>query len=183
MYHIFWVPHPQYEPRHDKTNKMSVCPAKTQISLGIRPVDQSLRCALNGKLRTQGFFVQTANTLIRLGGCSGWSESSLDAHSLCWFCRVVAHMSYLITTHLRKFYFSYNITVYTQYFCTKKPLCGHSAHYMNIGAQVREWVWLQRYLADVLSTCPSSAEDNRKWHRSNMCRIYKSGCTIVFNIP
>ena len=27
-----------YEPRHDKTNKMSVCPAKTQISLGICPV-------------------------------------------------------------------------------------------------------------------------------------------------
>ena len=26
------------EPRHDKTNKMSVCPAKTQISMGIRPV-------------------------------------------------------------------------------------------------------------------------------------------------
>ena len=27
-----------YEPRYDKTNKMSVRPAKTQISLGIRPV-------------------------------------------------------------------------------------------------------------------------------------------------
>ena len=27
-----------YEPRHDKTNKVSVRPAKTQISLGIRPV-------------------------------------------------------------------------------------------------------------------------------------------------
>ena len=27
-----------YEPRHDKTNKRSVRPAKTQISLGIRPV-------------------------------------------------------------------------------------------------------------------------------------------------
>ena len=27
-----------YEPRHDKTNKMSVRPAKTRISLGIRPV-------------------------------------------------------------------------------------------------------------------------------------------------
>ena len=24
--------------------------------------------------------------LIRLGGCPGWSESSLGAHSLCWFC-------------------------------------------------------------------------------------------------
>ena len=28
----------QYEPRHDKTNEMVVRPAKTQISLGIRPV-------------------------------------------------------------------------------------------------------------------------------------------------
>ena len=27
-----------YEPRHDKTNKMALRPAKTQISLGIRPV-------------------------------------------------------------------------------------------------------------------------------------------------
>ena len=27
----------KYEPRHDKTNKMAVRPAKTQISLGIRP--------------------------------------------------------------------------------------------------------------------------------------------------
>ena len=26
------------EPQHDKTNKMSVRPVKTQISLGIRPV-------------------------------------------------------------------------------------------------------------------------------------------------
>ena len=26
------------EPRHDKSNKMGVRPAKTQISLGIRPV-------------------------------------------------------------------------------------------------------------------------------------------------
>ena len=26
------------EPQHDKTNKMAVRPAKTQISLGIRPV-------------------------------------------------------------------------------------------------------------------------------------------------
>ena len=35
-----------FEPRHDKTNKMSVCPAKTQISLGIRPVwSESSLCA------------------------------------------------------------------------------------------------------------------------------------------
>ena len=43
--------------------------------------DQSLRCALSGSLRTQGFFMRTAKTLIRLGGCPGWSKSSLGAHA------------------------------------------------------------------------------------------------------
>ena len=32
---VIWNSH---EPQHDNTNKMSVPPAKTQISLGIRPV-------------------------------------------------------------------------------------------------------------------------------------------------
>ena len=36
----------RYEPRHDKTNKVTVRPAKTQISLGIRPVwSESSLCA------------------------------------------------------------------------------------------------------------------------------------------
>ena len=35
-----------YEPRHDRTNKVTMCPAKTQISLGIRPVwSESSLCA------------------------------------------------------------------------------------------------------------------------------------------
>ena len=36
----------------------------------------------------------TAKTLIRLGGCPGWSESSMGAHSVCWFSHVVAHFGY-----------------------------------------------------------------------------------------
>ena len=36
--------------------------------------------------------MRTAKTLIRLGRCPGWSESSLDAHSLCWFCHVAANI-------------------------------------------------------------------------------------------
>ena len=53
-----------YEPPNDKTNKS----------------DQSLRCALNGWVRPQAFFIRTAKTLIRLGGCPGWSESSLGSY-------------------------------------------------------------------------------------------------------
>ena len=30
--------------------------------------------------------------LIRLGGCPGWSESSLGAQSFCWFCHEAAQM-------------------------------------------------------------------------------------------
>ena len=45
-------------------------------------LDLSLRCALSGKLRSQAFFMRTVKTLIRLGGCPGWSESSLGAHAI-----------------------------------------------------------------------------------------------------
>ena len=46
--------------------------------------DQSLRCALSGKLRTQAFFMRTATSLIRLGGCCyfvGFSMSQLKSNS------------------------------------------------------------------------------------------------------
>ena len=36
------------EPPRDKTNKVNVGPAKTQISLGIRPVWSEFHCVLNG---------------------------------------------------------------------------------------------------------------------------------------
>ena len=68
-----------YDPRHDKTNKMS--PISWMPSL------ISLRCP--GPLLP---IERTAKTLIRLGRCPGWSESSLGAHSFCWFCHVVAHI-------------------------------------------------------------------------------------------
>ena len=71
-------------------NEPRVRPANTQISLGIRPVwSESSLVSLNGQLRTQAFFMR-----IRLGGCSGWSESSLGVRSLCWFCHEAAQISH-----------------------------------------------------------------------------------------
>ena len=46
---------------------------------------------------------RTANTLIRLGGCPGWSESSLGAQSLCWFCHAAAHMCITTSTYFMFF--------------------------------------------------------------------------------
>ena len=36
--------------------------------------------------------MRTVKTLIRLDGRPGRSESSLGAHSLCWFCHVAAQI-------------------------------------------------------------------------------------------
>ena len=45
--------------------------------------------------------MQTAKTLSRLGGCPGLSESSLGAHSFCWFCHAVALIRTIKQQYLR----------------------------------------------------------------------------------
>ena len=44
--------------------------------------DQSLRCPLEEILDPYLSIKRTTKTLIRLGGCPGWSESSLGAHGI-----------------------------------------------------------------------------------------------------
>ena len=70
---------PTYEPQHYKTNKMTCAPGEDSDQPGHPPSLISLRSAQTGYLRTQYFFMRTAETLIRLGGCPGGSESSLGA--------------------------------------------------------------------------------------------------------
>ena len=56
--------------------------------------DQNLRCPQEESFGPYLPIKRTVKTLIRLGGCPGWSESSLGAQSLCWFCHEVAHIRY-----------------------------------------------------------------------------------------
>ena len=51
--------------------------------------DQSLRCALNGHLRTQAFFMRIAKTQIRLGGYLSLRWAHMP---FCWFCHDAAHL-------------------------------------------------------------------------------------------
>ena len=62
--------------------------------------DQSLHCQHGESLGPYLPIEHTAKTLIRLGGCPGWSESSLGTHSFCWFCHVVAQMLLTGTIHV-----------------------------------------------------------------------------------
>ena len=54
--------------------------------------DQSLRCPHEETLGPYLLIERPAKTLFRLDGCPGWSESSLGAHSFCWYCHVAAHV-------------------------------------------------------------------------------------------
>ena len=53
--------------------------------------DQHFRCPHEETLG-QLPIERIAKTLIRLGGCRGWSESSLGAQSFCWFCHETAQI-------------------------------------------------------------------------------------------
>ena len=86
--------HSLLEPPCDKTNKMTVRPAKTQISLGIRPVWSESSLSAWRKLGFLATHWVHSKTLIRLGGGPGWSKSSLCTQSFCWFCQEVAHLIY-----------------------------------------------------------------------------------------
>ena len=66
-----------HEPPHVKTDKMTERLAKTQISLGIRPVWSESSLSAWRNLGPQLPIERTAKTLIRLGGC----QADL---SLCW---------------------------------------------------------------------------------------------------
>ena len=61
-----------------KPPKWHVCPAQTQISLGIHPV-WSVFIVHTKKLRSLATHEHTAKSLIRLGICTSWSESSMGA--------------------------------------------------------------------------------------------------------
>ena len=56
--------------------------------------------------------MRTGKTLIRLGRCPGWSESSLGTHSFCWFCHVVTH--FYFNFHHVAFIFYYRPNKYRQ---------------------------------------------------------------------
>ena len=81
-----------YEPRHDKTNKINVHPAKTQINLGIRPVwSESSLCAQRVAKDPMLLHADSKDTdqtgqmpwLIWVRLWSDWADAQADL-SLCW---------------------------------------------------------------------------------------------------
>ena len=71
-----------------KPTKWHVRPAKTQISLGIRPVwSESLLSAWRKRWFLATHWAHSKDSIRPV-----WSESSLGTQSFCWFCHEAAHL-------------------------------------------------------------------------------------------
>ena len=70
------------EPPHDKTNKMACVPSENLDQPVHLPSLISLRCPHEESFGPLLPTERTAKTLIRLGGCPGWSESLLGAPAI-----------------------------------------------------------------------------------------------------
>ena len=68
---------------------MSVRPAKTQISLGIRPVWS----VFAARMKKPWVLSYPVSAWRRLWADAQADQSSLGVHSFCWFCHVVAHIN------------------------------------------------------------------------------------------
>ena len=70
---------PIHEPPHDKTNEMACVPS-TDSDLPGHPPSPIRVFAV--RMMTHCYPLSAQRRLIRLGGCPGWSESSLGAHAI-----------------------------------------------------------------------------------------------------
>ena len=68
-------------------------PSEDSDQPGHPPSLTSLRCPHEENLGPELPIERTAKTLVRLGRCPGWSESSLGAYSFCWFCHFVGQLT------------------------------------------------------------------------------------------
>ena len=92
------------EVYYDKTNKTACAPSEDSDQPGHPPsLIRVFRSALNGKLRTQLFFMWTAKTLIRLGRCLADLSLFWGHRSFCWFCHAAAHLSIICFSSIMPF--------------------------------------------------------------------------------
>ena len=104
--------------------------------------------------------MRTAKTLIRLGGCPGWSESSLGAHSFCWFCHVAASLILCSGSNSR---------INEEDFEISK----HSSWIM-MGFQTVKWEttkWAVTW-QNQQSECVPSVNSDQPWHPPSLIKVF-----------
>ena len=83
-----------HEPPHDKINKLTYVPSKDSDQPGHLCSLIRIFAVCMKKARVLSYLLCAERRLIRLGGCPGWSESSLGTQSFYKRCHEAANMFY-----------------------------------------------------------------------------------------
>ena len=132
------------EPPHDKTNKMTVRPAKPQISLGIRPVWSVLA------VRSMGNFLHADSEDSDQTGHPGliWGFAGHTCHFVCF---VMRRLNYYTCTFLS---IKFSMAYYSRYFTAIQTCYGFG---------------MVSYDVVMESTVLHPRSDSRNWPRSSEC--------------
>ena len=88
----------EHEPLHDKTNKMACAASEDSDQPGHPPSLIRVFAVRMMKALTLSY---PGKTLIRLGGCPGWSESSLGAYAILLVLSRGGSVMFYVTMHLQ----------------------------------------------------------------------------------
>ena len=91
---VMWQQTLEFEPPHDKTNKMTVRPAKTQISLGIRPVWSKSSLCTQWVAKDPNFLHADSEDSDQTGRIPSLCWAHMP---FCWFCHAGLIFSHFIT--------------------------------------------------------------------------------------
>ena len=94
------------------TVENAVRPAKTHISLGIRPVWSVFAVRFMDSSGPKCFLLWTAKTLIRPGRCAGWYESSLSTQVV-----FVGFVMLLLSLHILTSTHHWHVKITTKFTC------------------------------------------------------------------
>ena len=130
--------------------------------------DQSLHCPHEESLGPGLPIECTVKTLIRLGGCPGWSESSLGTHAiLLVLSRGGSYSVYLVPPGADKFFCMTSIQILQRRFVKLYNLCRNFCRYCTLPA-VRHWLFKNTFLCLSLRTTEEMDRVKRIWYLSPM---------------
>ena len=161
-----------FEPPHDKTNKMTVHPAKTQISLGIHPVwSESLLCA-QIVAKDPSFLHADSEDW------SDWADAQADL-SLCWvhrlfcrFCQEAAHKKH--PTHPPPSYIAWNPNIIMDAQTLKVTHPSRSFEPSHEGTY--HVIWDQQRCR---SACASTQSDQQGWQKTSQYEYWPGRWSIL----
>ena len=133
---------------------------------------QSFRCPHEESWDPYLSIERTANTLIRLGGCPGWPESSLGAQSFCWFCHEAAQMNQVmrkpVLCHMRTT--TMQISLRIRLNLSKSEISRHKRAGLRVGwsdAQKADFVMTRLIFKSIRSRHDWISKDVSVKHNSN----------------